>query len=260
MMSLAVLGLALLPLQPYIATAGADDRHGADRVYLAGMLMFPALPAILRFGINAGVLSWLAEIGLVLLLFTDASRTDTTVLRCIGNLAVRLLSVGMLLTILFGAVAARLVFPHLSNWEAGILASILAPTDAGLGQIVVNSSRVPMRRARRWGDRPRWRVAAGSRAPQGVDGRIVPTNRRGRAAAALLSGLRIARREYVHRGFRRRPCGADRIQGSWQAQCRVCRGMGTIVQFLCVLPFLAWWACAVGRSLTWNWRCMRFSA
>jgi NhaP-type Na+/H+ or K+/H+ antiporter len=51
----------------------------------------------------------------------------------------------MLLTILFGAVAARLVFPHLSNWEAGILASVLAPTDAGLGQIIVNSPRLPMR-------------------------------------------------------------------------------------------------------------------
>ena len=112
---------------------------------VAGMLMFPALPAILRFGVNAGILSWLAEIGLVLLLFTDASRTDATVLRYIGNLTVRLLSVGMLLTILFGAVAARLIFPNLSNWEAGILAAILAPTDAGLGQIVVNSSRVPMR-------------------------------------------------------------------------------------------------------------------
>jgi sodium/hydrogen antiporter len=108
---------------------------------VAGMLMFPALPAILKFGVNAGVLSWLAEIGLVLLLFTDASRTDTALLRCIGNLTVRLLSVGMLLTILLGAVTARLIFPHLSNWEAGIL----APTDAGLGQIVVNSSRVPMR-------------------------------------------------------------------------------------------------------------------
>jgi NhaP-type Na+/H+ or K+/H+ antiporter len=112
---------------------------------VAGMLMFPALPAILKFGVNAGVLSWLAEIGLVLLLFTDASRTDTALLRCIGNLTVRLLSVGMLLTILLGAVAARLIFPHLSNWEAGILAAVLAPTDAGLGQIVVNSSRVPMR-------------------------------------------------------------------------------------------------------------------
>src|SRR5215831_192420 len=112
---------------------------------VAGMLMFPALPAILKFGVNAGVLSWLAEIGLVLLLFTDASRTGLNVLRSIGNLAARLLSVGMLLTILFGEVAARLVFPHLSNWEAGILAAVLAPTDAGLGQIVVNSSRLPMR-------------------------------------------------------------------------------------------------------------------
>src|SRR5260221_14619171 len=50
----------------------------------------------------------------------------------------------MLLTILFGAVAARLVLPHLSIWEAGILAAVLAPTDAGLGQIIVNSPRVPM--------------------------------------------------------------------------------------------------------------------
>ena len=49
----------------------------------------------------------------------------------------------MLLTILLGAVAARLMFPHFSNWEAGILATVLAPTDAGLGQIVVNSPRVP---------------------------------------------------------------------------------------------------------------------
>jgi len=111
---------------------------------VAGMLMFPAWPAILRIGVNADVLSWLAEIGLVLLLFTDASRTGLNVLGTIGNLATRLLSIGMLLTILFGAVAARLVFPHLTNWEAGILAAALAPTDAGLGQIVVNSPRVPV--------------------------------------------------------------------------------------------------------------------
>jgi sodium/hydrogen antiporter len=51
----------------------------------------------------------------------------------------------MLLTIVLGAVAARLVFPELSLWEAGILASILAPTDAGLGQVIVNSPRVPTR-------------------------------------------------------------------------------------------------------------------
>src|SRR5271165_3237993 len=65
---------------------------------VAGMLMFPALPLIQGFGVNASVLSWLAEIGLVLLLFTDASRTSLSVLLTIGTLAVRLLSVGMLTT------------------------------------------------------------------------------------------------------------------------------------------------------------------
>jgi sodium/hydrogen antiporter len=111
----------------------------------AGMLMFPVLPWIMRAGFNAKIFLHLAEIGLVLLLFTDASRTGLDILRSIGNLPIRLLSIGMLLTIAFGAVVARLVFPHLSVWEAGILAAILAPTDAGLGQVVVNSPRVPMR-------------------------------------------------------------------------------------------------------------------
>ena len=86
-----------------------------------------------------------AEVGLVLLLFTDASRTDLHVLKSIRNLPVRLLSTGMLLTILLGALAALAVFRQLTLWEAGILAAILAPTDAGLGQIIVNSPRVPMR-------------------------------------------------------------------------------------------------------------------
>jgi NhaP-type Na+/H+ or K+/H+ antiporter len=144
MMSLAIF-VSLFFLYSLISQRVEQTILTAPIVFtVAGMLMFPAWPAILRIGVNAGILSWLAEIGLVLLLFTDASRTGLNVLRTIGNLAVRLLSIGMLLTILFGAVAARLVFPHLTNWEAGILAAVLAPTDAGLGQIVVNSPRVPV--------------------------------------------------------------------------------------------------------------------
>src|SRR5271165_965153 len=112
---------------------------------VAGMLMFPAWPIIRSAGFNPAVFLRIAEIGLVLLLFTDASGTDLSILRSIKALPARLLSTGMLLTIGLGAVAAKLVFPALSLWEAGILAAILAPTDAGLGQIIVNSPRVPMR-------------------------------------------------------------------------------------------------------------------
>ncbi len=110
-----------------------------------GMLMHPHWSRIAASGVTANVFLSVAELGLVLLLFTDASRTDLRVLRSIGTLPARLLSAGMLLTIVLGAVAARLVFPRLSLWEAGILSAILAPTDAGLGQIIVSSSRVPMR-------------------------------------------------------------------------------------------------------------------
>jgi len=111
----------------------------------AGMAMSPFWMHITAAGMTANVFLRLAELGLVLLLFTDASHTDLTVLRSIGNLPGRLLSTGMLLTILLGGIVARLVFPGLSIWEAGILSAILAPTDAGLGQVVVSSARVPMR-------------------------------------------------------------------------------------------------------------------
>jgi sodium/hydrogen antiporter len=112
---------------------------------LAGMVMFPFLPDLLEAGFNPNIFLHIAEIGLVMLLFTDASRADFGVLRSIQNLPIRLLTAGLLLTIVLGAIVARLVFRDLSLWEAAILGAILAPTDAGLGQVIVNSPRVPMR-------------------------------------------------------------------------------------------------------------------
>ena len=111
----------------------------------AGMCVVFFLPELREQKGSPQVFLQIAEAGLVLLLFTDASRTDLRVLKSIRNLPARLLSVGMLLTILLGALGARLVFRQLSIWEAGILAAILAPTDAGLGLVIVNSPRVPMR-------------------------------------------------------------------------------------------------------------------
>lgn len=87
----------------------------------------------------------IAEVGLVMLLFTDATHINLTTLKSRERLPLRLLSIGMLLTILLGSLCAVLVFPSLSLWEAGILAAILAPTDAGLGQVIVQSPLVPKR-------------------------------------------------------------------------------------------------------------------
>ncbi len=111
----------------------------------AGGVALLLIPELRGRDYNFKLLLQVAEIGLVLLLFTDASKTDLAILKSIRNLPLRLLSTGMLLTIVLGALAAVGVFPNLTIWEAGILGAILAPTDAGLGQIIVNSPRVPMR-------------------------------------------------------------------------------------------------------------------
>ena len=111
----------------------------------AGMLVLLLLPELRERKSNPEVFLRIAELGLALLLFTDASHTNLQVLKSIRNLPVRLLSTGMLMTILLGAIAAMVVFRQLTLWEAGILAAILAPTEAGLGQVIVSSPRVPMR-------------------------------------------------------------------------------------------------------------------
>jgi sodium/hydrogen antiporter len=125
--------LARTPVTPAIAFTAA------------GVLTYVGIPALGLGAARLEVFLNIAEVGLVLLLFTDASRTDLAVLRDIRALPMRLLSVGMLLTILLGAIAALVVFRQLSVWQAGILAAILAPTDAGLGQVIVSSPRVPVR-------------------------------------------------------------------------------------------------------------------
>ncbi len=95
--------------------------------------------------VDSKVIRGLAEFTLVIVLFTDASRIDLSCLRREGSLPARLLGIGLPLTIAVGAAAALWVFPGVGMWEALLLAAILAPTDAALGQAVVSSPLVPVR-------------------------------------------------------------------------------------------------------------------
>src|SRR5215831_12994461 len=91
----------------------------------AGMLFILVTPGLHDLTMQRETFLKLAEIGLVMLLFADAARINLQTLRSGEKLPLRLLSVGMLLTILLKTIAAQLIFPHLSIWEAGILAAIL---------------------------------------------------------------------------------------------------------------------------------------
>ncbi len=87
----------------------------------------------------------LAEATLAVVLFSDASRIRLGALRREYAVPLRLLGVGLPLTIALGAVLAAAVFSQLTIAEALVLAVLLAPTDAALGQAVVADPRLPSR-------------------------------------------------------------------------------------------------------------------
>src|SRR6476659_1148466 len=87
----------------------------------------------------------LAEATLAVVLFADASRIDLRALRREYTVPARLLGIGLPLTIVLGAIAASFIFQELSLTEAVVIAVLLAPTDAALGEAVVTEPRLPSR-------------------------------------------------------------------------------------------------------------------
>jgi NhaP-type Na+/H+ or K+/H+ antiporter len=94
-------------------------------------------------GFDIGAYKLLAELALALVLFADASKTDFLTLKSNNALPVRLLLIGLPLTIIFGYVIGIFLFPELAWIELALLAAVLAPTDAALGEQVVSNKSVP---------------------------------------------------------------------------------------------------------------------
>lgn len=87
-----------------------------------------------------------AELALTLVLFIDASLIDLKVLtRSPSRIPARLLLIGLPLTMLLGTGLGVWMFEGSSVWAIALMALILSPTDAALGQAVVKSEAVPNR-------------------------------------------------------------------------------------------------------------------
>jgi NhaP-type Na+/H+ or K+/H+ antiporter len=95
--------------------------------------------------IDSESVRWVAEATLTVVLFSDASRIDLGALRREYVVPLRLLAIGLPLTIVAGALAGVALLGELVLIEAVLLAIVLAPTDAALGQAVVTDARVPSR-------------------------------------------------------------------------------------------------------------------
>jgi len=110
---------------------------------LFGFLIGPLGLDWLSLEVKAGTLKFLAELTLALVLFIDAASADLKVLRRESTIPVRMLLIGLPLTLLFGFGTGVAFFNELSLIEVALLATILAPTDAALGQAVLKNESVP---------------------------------------------------------------------------------------------------------------------
>lgn len=131
----------------------AAFRHRITRLPVTAPMIFVAAGLLLG-GDGLGWLSielesesvaLLAEFTLGILLFADASRIDVRRLRASAQIPARLLLIGLPLTVAMGTMVTAMLLTDLSWAEAALVATILAPTDAALGEAVVTNEAVPSR-------------------------------------------------------------------------------------------------------------------
>lgn len=89
-----------------------------------------------------------AEVALIVLLFLDAAQIDSSILRHHHIWPQRMLLIGLPTSIIIGAGVAYFFLPGWPIFALLLVAAILAPTDAALGQAVVTNPAVPERSRR----------------------------------------------------------------------------------------------------------------
>ncbi len=125
----------------------------SEKSIITGPMVFITVGIIMSFfigkdwreGITASWVEPIAQITLILVLFLDASTLDLKALLKDRQLPMRLLFIGLPLTMVLGALFAVWLFPGINIWWLVLLAVILSPTDAALGLAVVTSKIVPLK-------------------------------------------------------------------------------------------------------------------
>jgi NhaP-type Na+/H+ or K+/H+ antiporter len=108
-----------------------------------GLIIGSSAVGVLDMEIDQEGIILLFEATLAVVLFSDATAINSSNWRKEAAIPVRLLSWGLPLAILFGLAVALVTFAELDLWAAGLIAVILVPTDAVLGQAAISNPRVP---------------------------------------------------------------------------------------------------------------------
>jgi NhaP-type Na+/H+ or K+/H+ antiporter len=112
-----------------------------------GFLLSKPLSEVIPAGLIHEGKAGLAEVTLILVLFSDASHVRLRSLARGWQYPTRMLVIGLPLTIASGTAVAFWLNPTSGLAVALLTAAVLTPTDAALGQAVVNSPDVPDRLA-----------------------------------------------------------------------------------------------------------------
>jgi NhaP-type Na+/H+ or K+/H+ antiporter len=140
---LAVLALFIFC---YSLVAGRVERAAASGpivFVIAGLLMGPLGLGWFDGDVSNTELRVLADLTLALILFIDAANADLAILKRQFRIPSRMLLFGLPGVIFLGTIIAALLFDTLSLFEAAILGTVLAATDAALGKAVVTNKAVP---------------------------------------------------------------------------------------------------------------------
>ena len=108
-----------------------------------GILLSPIFFGTDAIDLNSMSVQLVAQIALILVLFSDASTLEFTKLKKEWKIPFRLLVIGLPITIIFGTYVGVLFFPHIELAYIILMAMILTPTDAALGKSVVSDKNVP---------------------------------------------------------------------------------------------------------------------
>ncbi len=130
----------------YSLVAGRIERAAASGpivFVVAGLLMGPLGLGWFDGDVSRTGLRLLADLTLALILFIDAANADLAILKRQFRIPSRMLLFGLPGVIFLGTIIAALLFDTLSLFEAGILGTMLAATDAALGKAVVTNKAVP---------------------------------------------------------------------------------------------------------------------
>jgi NhaP-type Na+/H+ or K+/H+ antiporter len=116
----------------------------APMVFVAvGLIVGPLGLGWFTSKLDSELVQTIAEVTLTLILFTDASTIDLRRLFQEYKIPLRLLFIGLPLTMILGTLLAIPLFGTMGLWLVALMALILSPTDAALGQAVVSSTVVP---------------------------------------------------------------------------------------------------------------------